>query len=123
MPNFATDADIRRLKAKGERPELISLSRRDEVPHGGATLCVRVYPTGEKSWVARFRRKSLPSLLAFGRFCQGEPDHMPLALARQIHTAFNQAVSAGAPTREELLRIVQDFRGSHGRVQSLVTAG
>ena len=122
MPNFATDADIRRLKARGERPELISLSRRDEVPHGGATLCVRVYPTGEKSWVARFRRKSLPSLLAFGRFCQGEPDHMPLALARQIHTAFNQAVSAGAPTREELLRIVQDFRGSHGRVQSLVIA-
>ena len=122
MPNYATDADIRRLKARGERPDLISLSRRDEVPHGGATLCVRVYPTGEKSWVARFRRKSLPRLLAFGRFCQSEPDHMPLSLARQIHAAFNQAVSVGTPTREDLLRIASDFRGSHGRVQSLVIA-
>lgn len=120
MPNYATDADIRRLKAKGERPELISLSRRDEVPHGGATLCVRVYPTGEKSWIARFRRQSLPSLLAFGRFSQGEPDHMSLQLARQIHAAFNQAVIAGSPTREQLLGIAQDFRASHARVQSLV---
>ena len=120
MPNYATDADIRRLKAKGERPELISLSRRDEVPHGGATLCVRVYPTGEKSWIARFRRPSLPSLLAFGRFSQGEPDHMPLQLARQIHAAFNQAVIAGCPTRQQLLGIAQDFRASHVRVQSLV---
>lgn len=120
MPNLVKDADIRRLKTKGERPELISLSRRDEVPHGGATLCVRVHPTGEKSWIVRFRRKPLPSLFVFGKFCEGSADHMPLALARHIHAAFNQAVENGDPTRDQLLEIAREVRSTHGRVLSLV---
>lgn len=70
-----TDPYLRTLEAR-RKEFLVTEKERHVTPLGTFSLCMRVFPTGRKLWVARIRTKSLRLTHTLGAFVPGRFDGM-----------------------------------------------
>lgn len=82
-----TDAYLRTLEAR-RKEFLVTDKDRHVTPLGKFSLCMRVFPTGRKLWVARIRTKSLRLTHTLGVFVPGRFDGMTADQARQALEEF-----------------------------------
>lgn len=88
-----TDHYLRELEAK-RKEFLVTDHKRVQTPLGVFSLCLRVFPTGRKLWVARIRTKSLQLTQTLGPFVPGRFDHLSVEQARQALNEFASKFSA-----------------------------
>lgn len=105
-----TDTWLRNLKPEPKR--------RDYTEPGHPGFMLRLWPSGEKSFVYRYQRNGKTKILTFGTYPQ-----LSLGQAHELHTAARKVLAAGRDPIEERASEakVEKIRAQHEKVEAGIT--